>query len=216
MSVRQLQMIAVLLVAATFLLALGWAFGLEDLVDPYLFGAHQTEGDAERWEFVVVCTLLVAGVVGLLLLSGQRALRAMEQRQAIQALVHAGFEHDAVAAFATDGDRVVVAENRRCREQLGPHLGALIGRSFHELLPLDLTDSRYLEFEISLRDHGFWHGDFVTGGRLGDVRLTLDLVMVQNASGVATSLHGRVAGVEPVQAAAPAAAAPAIAPLATS
>jgi PAS domain-containing protein len=216
MSVRQLQMAAVLLVIATFLLALAWAFGLEDLVDPYLFGTHHAEDDAERWEFVVVVTLLMSGVTGLLLLFGQRALRTMEQRQAIQALVHAGFEHDPEAVFATDGERVIVAENRRCREQLGPHLGALVGRSFHEFLPLDLTDSRYLEFEISLRDHGYWQGDFVTGGRLGDVRLTLELVLVQSESGVATSMHGRIAAVEQVQTAPPPGTAPDAAPLAAS
>lgn len=216
MSVRQLQMAAVLLVVATFLLALAWAFGLEDLLDPYLFGTHHAEGDAERWEFVVVVTLLVGGVAGMLLLFGQRTLRTMEQRQAVQALVYAGFEHDPGAAFATDGERVIVAENRRCRELLGPHLGALVGRSFHEFLPLDLTDSRYLEFEISLRDHGFWHGDFVTGGRLGDVRLTLELVMVQSEAGVATSLHGRVAAAERVLTAPPSMPAPDAAPLAAS
>jgi PAS domain-containing protein len=216
MSVRQLQMAAVLLVVATFLLALAWAFGLEDLVDPYLFGTHHAEGDAERWEFVVVVTLLVGGVAGMLLLFGQRTLRTMEQRQVVQALVYAGFERGPEAAFATDGERVIVAENRRCRELLGPHLGVLVGRSFHEFLPLDLTDSRYLEFEISLRDHGYWHGDFVTGGRLGDVRLTLELVMVQSEAGVATSLHGRVAAVERVLTAPPSMPAPDAAPLAAS
>lgn len=216
MSVRQLQMAAVLLVVATFLLALAWAFGLEDLVDPYLFGTHHAESDAERWEFVVVVTLLVGGVAGMLLLFGQRTLRTMEQRQAIQALVYAGFEHDPGAAFATDGERIIVAENRRCRELLGPHLGVLVGRSFHEFLPLDLTDSRYLEFEISLRDHGFWQGDFVTGGRLGEVRLTLELMLVQSEAGVATSLHGRVATVERVQTVSPPVPAPDAAPLAAS
>jgi PAS domain-containing protein len=208
MSVRQLQMAAALLVVATFLLALAWAFGLEDLVNPYLFGTHYVEGDAERWEFVVVVTLLVGGVVGMLLLFGQRTLRAVEQRQALQALVYAGFENDPEAAFATDGERVIVAENRRCRELLVPHLGVLVGRSFHEFLPLDLTDSRYLEFEISLRDHGHWQGDFVTEGRLGDVRLTLE--------GVTTSLHGRVAAVDLLQSASPPVPAPAAVPLTTS
>ena len=196
MSIRQLLLFALLLVGLTFVLSAAWSFSLEDLLDPYLPGDHVAENDAERWEFVIITSLLVATVVGLIALSGRSTLRAIDRRQQVEALVFEGFRNDLGAAFATDGERTVVAENDRCRELLGPHFGPLIGRSFHDLLPIDLTDTRYLELEIGLRDHSRWQGDFVIAGKQGDMRLTLSLIMMQSPAGVATSLHGRVRSLE--------------------
>ncbi len=198
MSVRRLSLFCLLLIVLTTLLAALWSFGVEDLLDPYLPGEHAVENDAERWEFVILTTLLVAVAVALMLLSGLHALRLSEQRQRVEALVHQGFMNGPHAAFATDGERNVIVENRRCAELLGPHFGSLVGRSMHELLPIDLTDTRYLQLEIGLRDHGRWHGEFVTRGRQGDVLLDLELVMLQNPSGVATSLHGHLHRLDPV------------------
>ena len=198
MSIRQLLLFALLLVGLTFVLSAVWSFGLEDLLDPYLPGDHVAENDAERWEFVIITSLLVATVVGLMVLSGLRTLRTIDHRQQVEALVFEGFHNDLGAAFTADGERTIVAENDRCRELLGPHFGPLIGRSFHDLLPIDLTDTSYLELEIGLRDHSRWQGVFVVAGKLGDMRLTLSLVMMQSPAGVATSLHGRVRSIEPL------------------
>jgi PAS domain-containing protein len=200
MSVRKLSLLCLLLVVLTALCAALWSFGLEDLLDPYLPGEHAVENDAERWEFVIATTLLVALSAGLVLLFGLRALKASESRQRVEALVYQGFLNDPQAAFATDGERNVIAENDRCRALLGPHFGTLLGRSFHELLPIDLTDTRYLALEIGLRDHSHWRGEFVVRGRQGEVCIQLELVMLQSASGVASSLHGRVHALETVDA----------------
>ncbi len=190
MSVRQLTLLCLLLVVLTMLCAALWSFGLEDLLDPHLAGEHVVENDAERWEFVVVTTLLVAASAGLMLLLGLRALKVSARRQRVEAQVYQGFLNAPHAAFTTDGERTVVAENARWEALIGPHCGSLLGRSFHELLPIDLTDTRYLELEIGLRDHNHWRGEFVVRGRQGDMRLELELVMVQSPSGVASSLHG--------------------------
>lgn len=200
MSIRQLLLFALLLVGLTFVLSAVWSFGLEDLFDPYLPGDHVAENPAERWEFVILTSLMVATVVGLMILFGRNTLRTINQRQQIEALVFEGFRNDLDAAFTTDGERTVVAENDRCQELLGPHFGPMVGRSFHDLLPIDLTDASYLELEIGLRDHSRWQGDFVVKGKQGDMRLTLDLIMMQSPAGVATSLHGRVKSLEPLPA----------------
>ncbi len=192
MNVRQLSLVALSLVALTSLCAALWSFVIEDLLDPYLPGDHVFENVTERWEFVVVTTLLVALAAGVTLLAGLHALRVSERQQRIQSMVYEGFLRDPGAAFTTDGERRVVVENDRCRALLEPHFGSLLGRSFHELLPIDLTDTRYLQLEIGLRDHGHWRGEFDVEGRQGEVRLELELVMVQHPSGVATSLHGTV------------------------
>ncbi len=196
MSVRRLSLLCLLLVVLTALFAALWSFGLEDLLDPYLPGEHVAENDAERWEFVVITTLLVASVAGLMLLSGLQALRLSEGRQQVEALVYQGFLSDPGAAFTADGERIVIAENARCEALLGPHFGSLRGRSFHELLPIDLTDTRYLELEISLRDNNHWRGEFVARGHQGEVRLDVELVMLQTPSGVTTSVHGRIYGID--------------------
>lgn len=198
MGIRQLLLFALLVVALTFSLAVGWSFWLEDLIDPFLPGGHATESGAERWEFVIVATVMVTMAVGLMLLLGLRQLRALGHRQQIESLAYEGFVNDPVAAFVMDGERTVVAENMRCRELLEPHFGSLVGCSFHELLPIDLTDTRYLDLEMHLRDHGHWRGEFVAHGDRAEVKLEVELTMQRSRSGVATSLHGRVHALEPV------------------
>lgn len=53
---RHLLMFVGVSAVAVALLAIAWKFGLEEWADPWLPGEHQVESDAERWEFVVVCT----------------------------------------------------------------------------------------------------------------------------------------------------------------
>lgn len=193
MTLRQLLILAAFLVVMTSLLSAGWKFGVEELLDPYLVGDHQAESDAERWEFVLVSTLLVALVTGTLILAGRRALRTIERRQWLNALVGEGFEANPVACFAMDGERRIHAENASCRALLGPHFGSLVGHSFHDLLPIDLTDTRYLELEMGLRDHARWEGALVLDGADGPVRVNLDLVLrCDAATGSASSLHAWV------------------------
>jgi PAS domain-containing protein len=200
MKLKQFLTLASLLVAMTFVLAAVWKFGLEELADPYLAGDHQAESDAERWEFVVVSTLLVALVTGMLMLVGRRALQALEQRQWLDALLGDGFEANPVASFAMDGERRIHAENASCRALLGPYFGGLVGRSFHDLLPIDLTDTRYLELEMALRDQARWEGALVLDGVDGPVRLSLDLVLRRDpGTGTATSLHAWVHALKPLR-----------------
>lgn len=177
-----------------------WKFGLEELLDPYLIGDHQAESDAERWEFVLVSTLLVGLVTGALILAGRRSLRTIERRQWLEALLGEGFEANPVACFAMDGERRIHAENASCRTLLGPHFGSLVGRSLHDLLPIDLTDTRYLELEMGLRDRARWEGPLVLDGVDGPVRVTLDLVMRCDAvTGTARSLHAWVHALKPLR-----------------
>lgn len=195
-SIRQLALLALVLVAATLLLAFAWKFGLEEYVDPFLPGNHQVESRAERWEFVAVSTLFVALVSGLMLLFGRHTLRQLESAQRRQALVYDGFISSREPLLVLDGERVIVAENRRAAELFGPYQGPLAGRHFHDLVPIDLTDATYLGMELAIRDPGTWRGKVRFVHPTAPLRVDLGLRVRRDRMGNLSSIHARVFGIE--------------------
>jgi len=193
-STRQLILLSLVLVATTFAVTLAWKFGIEEFFDPYLPGIHLVDSPAERWEFVIVATLLVALVSGLLLVLGHGRLQAIEARQRLQSLIYEGYLTSRDARFTMDSERVIVAETDNCRKLLGPRLGALVGRRFHDLMPMDLTDATYLEMELAMRDPGKWRGTVSFHNEETRVDIDLGLRVLRDRHGTVTSMHGRVFG----------------------
>jgi PAS domain-containing protein len=189
MTFQRLVYLALILVIMTFALSFAWKFGVEELVDPYLIGDHLVESDAERWEFVIVSTLMVALAVATMLLIGHRAYRRLEHRQWLETLITEGFMEHPTAGFVMDDERRIVLENSACRDLAGPDLGVLVGRSFKDLYPMDLTDAQYLSLELSLRERDRWRGNLKCVGTNRPVQLNIELVLRRGEDGVATSHH---------------------------
>ncbi|MBF0158996.1 MAG: sensor domain-containing diguanylate cyclase [Magnetococcales bacterium] len=109
-------------VASALLLAILWKFGLEEIVDPWLPGLHAFEPSGERWEFVVVTSLLVTLA---LLVPTSLGLRLAKRQQETWQLLLSIFDRIPQPMFVTNTDRTI--------EMINPALQQLSGYSSIDL-----------------------------------------------------------------------------------
>ena len=145
-------------VIAVLLLAAIWKFGIEEAVDPYLWGEHIAESPAERWEFVIMAAMFVALSMVLPLIAGRKLIRRVRELEIREDAVALGFGRGPEAMFVTDQERRITAANARCSELFACELDRLIGSSFRDMIAADPPSSSVVEMELALREEGVWKG----------------------------------------------------------
>lgn len=82
MKYRTVGILGFIYLAILFLLALGWEYVFEDIVNPYLIADYQPEDAVERWEFIITATIFSATAIilpGILLVKIIAARRRIEE-----------------------------------------------------------------------------------------------------------------------------------------
>ena len=137
-------------------LAILWKFGIEEIVDPYLPGQHDSDSVAERWEFVVAATLF--SVLALLppTLFVKRLLR---ERLAASRLSTAVFRSAPQPMVVTDRQRRVIAANPAFEKLTGYAADAVMLTPV-DFLRTELNDAAvYDEMGHALAHEGAWSGE---------------------------------------------------------
>jgi len=145
-------------VTAVLLLAAIWKFGIEEIVDPYLWGDHSAESSAERWEFVIMAAVFATLSMILPLIAGRKLSRRVRELEIREDAVALSFSRGPEAMFVTDPQRRIITANTRCGEIFACELDRLIGSSFSEMLATDPPSNSVVEMELALRTEGVWKG----------------------------------------------------------
>jgi diguanylate cyclase (GGDEF)-like protein/PAS domain S-box-containing protein len=142
--------------ATVALLAIFWKFGVEELLDPYLPGAHAADSAAERWEFVVVATLFSA--LSLLIPSAV-VRRLVRERLAASRLSAAVFKSAPQPMVVTDRNRRVIAVNPAFEKLTGYPAEAVVNTAV-SFLKSDLNNTAlYDDIGLALERNGAWSGE---------------------------------------------------------
>ena len=78
MTVLRLLFLVGLTLISMFLLAVGWEFVVEELIDQILFGRFASEPPSERWEYIFTATsfvgiaLIIPTILSLRLIHSQK------------------------------------------------------------------------------------------------------------------------------------------------
>lgn len=138
------------------MLAFGWKFGIEELLDPLLPGEHATESDAERWEFVVVSSLFAILATLLPTLVAYRQLLAHLQASRLSS-----------AVFAAAPQPMIIADPAVSIRAVNPAFEALSGWTAQEVIgqPVSVlraggqADEVFREIDRALGERGEWRGE---------------------------------------------------------
>jgi len=146
----------VLTAFAVAVLAIGWKFGIEEIVDPYLPGEHAPDSIAERWEFVIASVLF--SVVALLAPSAA-VMRLLRERLAASRLSTAVFNSAPQPMVVTDRWRRVIAVNPAFEKLTGYPADEVMNTPV-AFLKTDLNDAvLYDEIDQALDRSGAWSGE---------------------------------------------------------
>lgn len=151
---------AIFFIATTLgvaLLAGVWKFGIEEELDPFLFGTHGVDSVAERWEFVVAATLFSA--LAMLVPVGV-AIRSINDRLHASRIADAVFRRAPQAIFVADATGGVVAVNPAFERLTGRHADGLHSNVFMGL-GIVLSEEQTAALTKTMADGGEWTGEFV-------------------------------------------------------
>jgi diguanylate cyclase (GGDEF)-like protein/PAS domain S-box-containing protein len=166
LSLRGLFGFVLLSAAGVAMLGIGWKFGIEEWIDPYLPGEHATDSFAERWEFVVMASLFSALA---LVLPAFAVYRLLGERLAGNRLASAVFNAAPQAMVVTDSQRKVIAANPAFEKLSGYQAAEVVGQAI-SMLKSDLQDDEfYRELGRMLEESGNWSGEVRNRRRDGSV-----------------------------------------------
>jgi diguanylate cyclase (GGDEF)-like protein/PAS domain S-box-containing protein len=141
---------------AVALLASLWKFGFEETMDPYLPGLHAVDSLAERWEFVISCSLfallslVIPSIVGYRLLTEHLAALRFSSE-----VFTAAPQPMAVA----DAKGHIVAVNLAFEQLTGRTSETLLGHPTDTLWGLEAAQELPLMVREELAAHGAWSGE---------------------------------------------------------
>lgn len=138
------------------LLAFGWKFGLEELLDPFLPGIHAEESAAERWEFVVVSSLFAVLATALPTLVAYRQLQGRLTANRLSTAVFASAPQPMVI---TDPAARVRAVNPAFETLSGWTTEQVVGQPLDVLCAADNAAGRCAEILRALDAQGEWRGE---------------------------------------------------------
>lgn len=153
---RDLLLLMICTVVVVAILSSAWKFGLEEIVDPLLPGQHDVDSDAERWEFVVLCTVFALAALTLPAILVRRLVGKIIRSRAVAEAI---FGAAPLPMLLVGHDFKVLSANRMFEVLVGASLTSTVGRNLQHLPSGLFNSDPQVDFVTSLTSSGSWSGE---------------------------------------------------------